>query len=76
VEFELIGVEEMKIDCGANKLIAVGTMDPWKLRDWIEKKTNHKAEILVLQMSIMLTNKHKYNIICTPLFDCVSLISN
>jgi hypothetical protein len=36
----------VKIDRVTNKLTAVGTMDPWKLRDWIENKTYHKAEIL------------------------------
>ncbi|XP_078148495.1 heavy metal-associated isoprenylated plant protein 3-like [Carex rostrata] len=40
------GLEEVKIDRKANRVTAVGTMNPWKLRDKIEKETKHKVEVL------------------------------
>lgn len=44
--FKLIGLEEVKIDRKANRVTAVGTMNPWKLRDKIEKETKHKVDVL------------------------------
>lgn len=34
------------MDRGANKVTVVGTMDPWKLRETIQKKTKKKVELL------------------------------
>ncbi|KAF3335469.1 Copper transport protein ATX1 [Carex littledalei] len=42
------GLEEVKIDRKANRVTAVGTMNPWKLRDKIEKETKHKVENTVV----------------------------
>ncbi|KAF3319904.1 Heavy metal-associated isoprenylated plant protein 26 [Carex littledalei] len=40
------GVEGVKMDRSANKVTVVGTMDPWKLQDRIQKKTKKKVEVI------------------------------
>jgi hypothetical protein len=45
-DFKLIGIEGVKLDRGANRVTVVGTMDPWKLQDRMQKKTKKKVEVI------------------------------
>ncbi|GLT89804.1 hypothetical protein SLE2022_077740 [Rubroshorea leprosula] len=40
------GVEEVKTDCGANKLTVIGKMDPAKIKERLEEKINKKVELV------------------------------
>ncbi|XP_073151246.1 uncharacterized protein [Henckelia pumila] len=40
------GVEKVKADWGANKLMVTGNVDPWWLREKVEVKTKKKVELI------------------------------
>lgn len=40
------GVEDVKADCGSNKLTVKGKVDPTWLREKVEQKTKKKVELL------------------------------
>ncbi|PPD70847.1 hypothetical protein GOBAR_DD32270 [Gossypium barbadense] len=40
------GVEDVKTDCGANKLTVIGKVDPAKVRDRLAEKTKKKVDLI------------------------------
>lgn len=40
------GVEDVKVDVGANKITVIGKVDPTKLRERLEEKTHKKVELV------------------------------
>ncbi|XP_022767297.1 heavy metal-associated isoprenylated plant protein 6 [Durio zibethinus] len=40
------GVEDVKADCGANKLTVIGKVDPAKIRDRLAEKTKKKVDLI------------------------------
>ncbi|GAB4850733.1 hypothetical protein Ancab_030033 [Ancistrocladus abbreviatus] len=44
--FSFNGVEKVEVEAEKNKLTVVGTLDPVKLRDKLEKKTKKKVELI------------------------------
>lgn len=44
--FLVEGVEDVKTDCGANKLTVIGKVDPAKVRDRLAEKTKKKVDLI------------------------------
>ncbi|KAL8504450.1 hypothetical protein ACS0TY_015860 [Phlomoides rotata] len=47
---QLEGVEKVKVDCNAKKLIVTGNVDPTRLREGVETKTKKKVELISPQL--------------------------